>query len=359
MNENALIPLQQYGNDLAFVGEIANQYAQSDAFAEATKLWTLNTKRRYMRNLELFSDYLAIVGIVRTPETFFNEAEAWRGMSFGLLKGFRIWLEQQGYATGTITGCISAIRVFCRLAGPGPQGAGVISEEVLAALAGVKVASGRKARNLDEDRKSRGIPVRKGHKKATPTRLTTAQALNLKRTTTTQSKKGRSRDETVYLAARDSLMLGLFIEHALRCSEVQILTVESIDLWRGMITVYRPKTDHTDIQRLHRHTRLAAEAYLQQIQRTTGPLFFNRDTPDKPLSLRAINKRVGVLGEQLGIEHLSPHDLRHYWAFDALLNKTPLNVVMADGGWLTEYMPLRYAHMGGEVGGNATISEEN
>ena len=90
--------------------------------------------------------------------------------------------------------------------------------------------------------------------------------------------------------------------------------------------------------------------------RERGPLFSGYD-PNKPLSTRAINKRVGVLGGEIGIEHLSPHDLRHHWAFDALLNHTPLNVVQADGGWETEYMPLRYAHQMGATGGGATITE--
>jgi integrase len=79
---------------------------------------------------------------------------------------------------------------------------------------------------------------------------------------------------------------------------------------------------------------------------------------EKPLSTRAINKRVGVLGGEIGIERLSPHDLRHHWAFDALLNQTPLNIVQADGGWETEYMPLRYAHQLGATGGGAFITEE-
>ena len=60
-----------------------------------------------------------------------------------------------------------------------------------------------------------------------------------------------------------------------------------------------------------------------------------------------------------GVPAFSPHDLRHHWAFDALLNHTPLNVVQADGGWETEYMPLRYAHQVGATGGGATITEED
>ena len=100
--------------------------------------------------------------IERSAEVLFNDAEAWRGMSFGLLKGFKTWLEQLGYATGTIKGSISTVHVFCRLAGPGPAGAGVLDEASLAAILTVRGTSGRKARNLDEDRKHRAYSYEKG-----------------------------------------------------------------------------------------------------------------------------------------------------------------------------------------------------
>ncbi len=357
MTDTSLIPYES--NDLALAGEIADHYAQSDTFAQACATWTQNTQRRYLNDLELFSAYLESAGIERKAQVLFSDAEAWRGMTFGLLKGFKLYLEQKGYAIGTIKGAISTIRVFCRLAGPAPAGAGVLDEMQLLALCAVKPTSGRKARNLDEDRKRRGIPTRRGHKKAVHTQLQTSQALALKKTSMPRSRRTRySLEESAFLSKRDALMIGLLVEHALRCSEVALLTVESIDLRRGTITIYRPKTDRTDIQRMHRHTHMAAVAYLDAIGRTSGPLLSDFNTPGTPLSLRAINKRVGVLGLHLGVEKLSPHDLRHHWANDALLNQTPLNVVQMDGGWDTEYMPLRYARQAGTIGGNARISED-
>jgi integrase len=350
-------PPHAYDDHLELAGQIADRFAQSDAFAEAQATWTENTRRRYLNDLELFSAYLRNARIERKADTLFSDAEAWRGMTFGLLKGFKTWLEQRSYATRTIKGCISTIHVFCRLAGPGPVGVGVLDETTLTAILTVKGMGGRKARNLDEDRKRRQILTRRGHKKAEPTKLSTVQALTLKKITT-HPIRPPSREHDLLLAARDALLMGLLVEHALRCSEVALLTIDSIDLRRGTIKIYRPKTDRTDIQKLHTHTRLAAQAYLSQIQREHGPLFTGYD-PEKPLSTRAINKRVGVLGGQIGIEHLSPHDLRHHWAFDALLNQTPLNVVQADGGWETEYMPLRYAYQVGATGGGATITEED
>ncbi len=347
---------RSYDDHLELAGLIADRIALTDVFAEAHATWTANTQRRYMNDLELFSAFLGSARIERSAEVLFNDAEAWRGMSFGLLKGFKTWLEQLGYATGTIKGSISTVHVFCRLAGPGPAGAGVLEEASLAAILTVRGTNGKKARNLDEDRKRRRIPTRKGHKRATPTQLTKVQAITLKKVTT-HPERPRTREHDMLLTYRDALLMGLLVEHALRCSEVALLTIDSIDLSWGTIRIYRPKTDRTDIQKLHKHTRLAAQAYLSQIGRVQGPLFTGYNS-EKPLSTRAINKRVGVLGGEIGISHLSPHDLRHHWAFDALLNQTPLNVVQTDGGWETEYMPLRYAHQVGAAGGGAKITEE-
>jgi len=347
---------RSYDDHLEIAGLVADQLALTDAFAEAHASWTANTQRRYMNDLELFSAYLGSARIERSAGVLFNDAEAWRGMSFGLLKGFKTWLEQLGYATGTIKGSISTVHVFCRLAGPEPVGVGVLDEASLAAILTVRGTSGRKARNLDEDRKRRKIPTRRGYKRATPTQLSKVQAITLKKITT-HPEKPRTREHDMLLTYRDALLMGLLVEHALRCSEVALLTIDSIDLSRGTIRIYRPKTDRTDIQKLHKHTRLAAQAYLLQVGRVQGPLFTGYNS-EKPLSTRAINKRVGILGGEIGIAHLSPHDLRHHWAFDALLNQTPLNVVQTDGGWETEYMPLRYAHQVGATGGGAKITEE-
>lgn len=355
IDEMKVLP-HSYDNHLELAGMIADRLALTDTFTEAHAIWTANTRRRYLNDLELFSIYLGSARIERSAEALFNDAEAWRGMSFGLLKGFKTWLEQLGYATGTIKGSISTVHVFCRLAGPGPVGAGILDEASLAAILTVRGTSGRKARNLDEDRQRRQIPTRKGHKRARPTRLSKVQAITLKKVTT-HPERPRTREHDMLLTYRDALLMGLLVEHALRCSEVALLTIDSIDLSRGTIRIYRPKTDRTDIQKLHKHTKLAAQAYLSLVGRVQGPLFTGYNS-EKPLSTRAINKRVGVLGGEIGIAHLSPHDLRHHWAFDALLNQTPLNVVQTDGGWETEYMPLRYAHQVGATGGGAKITEE-
>ena len=162
-----------------------------------------------------------------------------------------------------------------------------------------------------------------------------------------------------------SLLMGLLFEHALRCGEVAGLNLENFNLTDCTFSVYREKTDETTLQILHKHTRIAAETYLALLKqgipghlepRTTGPLFTGYQ--GKRLSKRAINARVGVLGEQAGVADLSPHDARHFWTYDALRNGTPLDKVKSGGNWHSDSMPLRYAKRGTISNEGVRISEE-
>ena len=66
---------------------------------------------------------------------------------------------------------------------------------------------------------------------------------------------------------------------------------------------------------------------------------------------RALTKRVELLGRPTGIEGLSAHDARHYWATFEAKSKTPINRLMDVGGWSSPAMPLRYieaAHIANE-----------
>ena len=60
------------------------------------------------------------------------------------------------------------------------------------------------------------------------------------------------------------------------------------------------------------------------------------------MSDRAINHRVGVLSQQSGVDGLSPHDCRHYWATRAARQGTDPFAVQEAGGWNSLAMPRRY-----------------
>jgi len=78
-----------------------------------------------------------------------------------------------------------------------------------------------------------------------------------------------------------------------------------------------------------------------------GPLLLASDKRGQivegSMSARAMNKRVGVLGQTIGLEHLSPHDCRHYWATTLSRRGTPIRALQDAGGWSSPAMPLRYA----------------
>jgi integrase/recombinase XerD len=181
-----------------------------------------------------------------------------------------------------------------------------------------------------------------------------AQALRLK-TETTRSKLPRRRTHDLSLPARDALLMGLFIEHAFRVSEVAGLDVEDFDLEQGLATIYREKTDETQTHRLKKHTLLAASRYLAETGATTGPLFLGYQ--GRRITRYGLYDRVRVLGQQVGLPTLSPHDLRHYWTYDALGNATPVDRVQSGGNWKSPTMVLKYARRTGIANEGVIITE--
>lgn len=339
-----LAAIVAYDDRLAAAGQAANAALRHDVFAAYRATCRPNTLRRHDYDLRSFSAFLASFGVPRSAEALAETPEAWRGMTYGVLVAFRQVLEEKGEAVGTIKGRIATIHQYCKLAGPPPQGAGALTGEELAAILMVKGYRGKAARNLDENRRRRGIATRVGRKKANFTAITAQQAETLKHTTTPPPPPQRiPRDRDQLLAARDALMFCLFIEHALRCGELVALDVESIDLQRKTLAIYSEKTHTFNVHQLQPRTEAAARIYLAQLGKETGPLFEGYGA--QRITTRAVNKRVGVIGELLGFttQRLSPHDLRHFFTFDALEQGLPLDLVQGIGGWASPYMPLLYA----------------
>src|SRR6266700_774424 len=345
-----LLPRSRYDDDLARAGLAADHASQTDAFADYHAEQTDNTRAAQLDALKCFSTYLAQAGIQRQAEDLYHDAEAWRGISAGLLKGFRKWLLEQGFAIGTLNHRLSILRQYCRLA----NAADTISDEVLELVLAVKGYGGKTGRNLDSDRTRRSVPTRKSTKKAAPTPVSTAQALRLKNETTRPTRP-RRRTHDLLLEARDALLMGLFIEHAFRVSEVVGLSIEDFDLHKGTVRVYREKTDETQTHKLKKHTLLAASRYLAETGATTGPLFLGYQS--RRITRYGLYDRVRLLGELRGIDHLSPHDLRHYWTYDALGNGTPVDRVQSGGNWKSPTMVLKYARRTGIANEGVIITE--
>ncbi len=339
-----------YGDDLARAGLVADQVSRTHPFVEYHAQLADNSRSASRDALTCFSAYLAAAGITRQVDDLYQDAEAWRGMSAGLLKGFRAWLLEQGFSIGTLNQRVAIIRQYCRLA----HEAGAVSAEALELILAVKGYGGKTGRNLDTDRTRRLVPTRKSTKKAAPTPVNTAQALRLK-TETTRPARQRRKSQDAMLEARDALLMGLFIEHAFRVSEVVNLNIEDFDLARGMVRVYRQKTDDTQIHKLKKHTLLAAAHYLAKIGASSGPLFCGYR--GQRITRYGLFARVRVLGQQVGLPTLSPHDLRHFWTYDALNNATPIDRVQAGGNWKSPAMVLKYAKRTGIANEGVIITE--
>jgi integrase len=139
--------------------------------------------------------------------------------------------------------------------------------------------------------------------------------------------------------------MALLLDHGLRVGEVAGLMVADFDLAAGELRFCRPKVDKEQRHRLSRDTLRAAVAYFKHDSPLIGVLLGSRkggELTTKPMSARAITKRVAYLGKRLGIERLSAHDCRHYWASDAAENDTDLLALMDAGGWTSPAMPARY-----------------
>lgn len=329
MTENSSIVPQAHHSlaGLAAVGRAANQAAGRIVFAEYREGKATNTLRQQDATLALFADFLASVGAAPGGDLS-TTPEGWRGVTWGLVTAFKHWLKQQGYAIGTINVRLSTIKTYASLAFK----AGALTEAEHSAIQGVTGYGYTEGQRVDERRDV----TRVGDKKAAPVRLSAHDAAALKDQPDTP--QGR----------RDALLMCLLLDHGLRCGEVAALMVDNLDLQAGRMTFYREKVGKTQTHRLTPDTLRAARAWA-----ASGDM----PTPGKPLlrksrkggalgtpgmSKRAITKRVEVLGAALGIDGLSAHDCRHYWATHAAAAGTDPFILQEAGGWSSLAMPRRY-----------------
>jgi integrase len=145
---------------------------------------------------------------------------------------------------------------------------------------------------------------------------------------------------------RDKLLVCLAINHGFRANELALLQRSDFYLAAGTVTFDRPKTGYRETHTLSDETIEAAKKYLA----TDAPKFGNiwQISTKKQLSLsgqglstKTIIKRIRKLGKKIGIDNLSPRDLRHTWATNAAKN-TPLDKLIYAGGWVSVSAALPY-----------------
>lgn len=314
------------------VGKAANLAAAAATFHDYRLTLAPNTLRRHRAALELFAEYLGEKGL--RPAYLHNDPAAWWGITWGLVDGYYKWLLAQGYSTGSANVNLSTIKTYARLA----IKAGVVDPAESLLIETVHARSRRRDRmRIDEQRRKEDIPTRIGAKKAEPVLLTIAQVSRLKKQPDTP--QGR----------RDQLLMCLLLDHGLRVGEAAGLKSSDLDLETGTLSVYRPKVDKRQIHRLSPEALITARKYMQMdfaAMRKKPPTLLagsNRSgVLSGSLSIRAIFNRVRLLGRQIGLSNLSPHDCRHTWATLASRAHTPLDRLMDAGGWSSYAMPLRY-----------------
>ena len=320
---------------LAHAGQAANAHAARNVFADYLSRKDDNTIRRQAADLGRFVEFLHQIGeqagvelgtaldafacaVGTFPDGPTPDAEAWRGVTWGLVEAFRNWMVGQGDAVGSINVRLSTVKAYARLA----TKAGALSPEELAMIRTVAGYAHKEARRIDERRDV----ARRGSKKSAAVSISQKQAKKLK--TQPDTPQGR----------RDALLMCLLLDHGLRVSD--------IDLKAGEMRFLRPKVDKEQTHKLSADTLRALHAWFDSGDaRGTGSLLRGSRKggalTNSGMSERSITERVRVLGEEVGLEGLSAHDCRHYWA-TYWARKVDVLRLQEAGGWSSLAMPRRY-----------------
>lgn len=334
-------PVADIAVTMTAAGLAADLAAGRAALADHLGRKAPNTRRRMADDLAVFADYLADAQIPTAPRVADLAAAiaAWpagtapdlaalAGVTWGMVAAFVQWGLHRGYAIGSVNVRLSTVKTLCKLAAQ----AGILDAGTLGMIRSVSGYRLTEGRNLDKTREI----TRVGAKKAAAVSLDRSQATNLKAQPVT-TPQGR----------RDRVILALLLDHGLRVGELVGLTVNAVDLTAGVIRFYRPKVNKTQTHRLTADARAALAAYVKAGDiPAMGPLLRASKRGGRlaaaGMTERAVTARVADLGAALGIEGLSAHDLRHYWATTAATNKTDPFSLQQAGGWSSLAMPRRY-----------------
>lgn len=324
----AIVPSKQT-TALQVAGQMANEYAARDAFADYQSRKSDNTLRSQVSDLTHFAAFLELDGQLPdapTADDLFNTPDAWHGVTWGLVRSFVKRQLADGVAVSSLNRRLSTVKKYAQLAAQ----ARAIDAQELALIKTVSGYGGKEAKRVDERR----TVTRIGRKKADAVALTPAQVKKLKAQPDTP--QGR----------RDALLMCLLLDHGLRCGEVALLQVTDFDLSKGEMRFYRPKVDKEQTHKLTADTLRALQAYMAAGDAPAmGALLRgsrkNGELTHAGMTERSITARVRVLGEAIGVDGLSAHDCRHYWATQ-WAGKVDLFRLQEAGGWNSLAMPRRY-----------------
>jgi integrase len=322
------------------VGAAADRAAAAHAFEDYRARKAPNTRRAHDRDLALFARFLATLGL--PAEALSSNAEAWHGVTHGIVSAFRNGLLQNSYAVGSVNRILSTIKKYAALAAK----SGVISTDQLTLIKGVAGYSSKEGKHLDQEREAASLPTRKARtlKDGTLKAVKKAKHVSIPKDKVRALKNQPDRPQGL----RDRLLMCLFLDHGLRVGEVARLDVSDVNLKAGTLIFYRPKVDKVQTHNLSKDTLAAVQAWFEQGHAPAAGKLLRASAKSKDgdklgapgMTEGAITKRVRYLGEQVGIMGLSAHDCRHSWATRADKGN-PFRLQEA-GGWNSLAMPRRY-----------------
>lgn len=321
------------------IGQVANGVARAHVFDDYASSKSANTLRRHRADLTLFVEYLChcqfffpvyAMSDIELEKWYriravamMSAGEYWQNMTFGLVEGFKHWMLLAGYAVGSVNNRLSTVKIYASKA----QKTGHIDDDLIKTVKGYSAGDGH---NLDTKREV----IRIGRKKAIHVSIKTEQAELL----LVQPKTPQGR--------RDRLIFSLLLEHGLRVSEIVLLKTSDFDRETNLLNFYRPKVKQSAIAHLLKNGTLAAMlAYLDKDAVSNELLLRgsrkNGTLTKSSMAEQSVNRRVGKLGEVIGIEGLSPHDCRHYCATHQAPKKT-VKELMDFFGWTSAATAMRY-----------------
>ncbi len=306
-------------------GQVANHIAAKHVFDDYRSRKAKNTLARQDNDLSVFAKYLSVAGVLVAGLS--TNPQSWRGVTWGLVEGFVKWQLQQGFAVGSINVRLSTVKTYAQLA----TKAGCIDPAEYAMIRSVSGYGFKEGLRIDETRET----TRTGAKKSKSVVLSSAQMKDLKKQPNTP--QGR----------RDALLVCLMSGLGLRVGEVVRLCVENVDLENNTITFWREKVSKEQTHKMTNGLLNAMRAYIEHDALPNNGALLRSSNKSGILTSEGMNrfsiaKRIALLGENIGIDGLSPHDLRHYWATKLANDKTPIDKLMNAGGWNSPAMPLRY-----------------
>jgi site-specific recombinase XerD len=148
---------------------------------------------------------------------------------------------------------------------------------------------------------------------------------------------------------RDEAMIRLLLDCGLRVSELCGLTVEGVDLDNGMALV-RGKGNKLRPVYFGSRTARAVDRYLRTRSSHRWAHLDNLLLTQRGgLSPDGVRERMNVLAAAAGLDHLHPHQFRHTFAHDFLMNGGQERDLKRLAGWSSDVMLERYGASAADV----------